>query len=273
MAVVPSLNLRPDRPAPSAAPCPVAASVNSPSPVSPGSARPSPASSPFWVSASSPHSCAAASAPSNQSAASRAAPSGVRAPTATNPRKCAAIGLPGASKKRARVRPITPMNAPRSFAQSRRATQPVFPHVGFLPAPRATVAHGLFVTGSNFIGLHSRSRVPLDPLAARFASNHAAALAPVDYAAASPDFAACVSKPITPRLPQKNPRCALRIPPSILRNALNTSANLPLSNCSLTRGDTDLQPQRYPAPPASLRPTAVAGVCGCLRKVCPRVRK
>ena len=76
VAVVPSLTPRPDRPAPSAEPCPSEASVKSPSPAFPGSAWPSPASSPFWVSASSPHSCAAASAPSNQSPAARAAPIG-----------------------------------------------------------------------------------------------------------------------------------------------------------------------------------------------------
>lgn len=140
-AVVPSLTPRRDRPAPSAALCPGEVSAKPPPPAFPGSAWPSPASSPFWVSASSPHSCAATPAPSNQSAASRRRPHHAVSPTATNSRQCAAISLCGASRSESgsiRSRRFPP---DALFAQLRRAAQPVFSHVGFCPhraPPRPT---------------------------------------------------------------------------------------------------------------------------------------
>ena len=261
MAVVPSLTPRPDRPTPSAAPCPREASAKSPSPVSPGSARHLPASSPFWVSASSPHSCAAASAPSNQSAASRAAPIGPRSPTAANPRKCAAIGLrEGSHAEALGSSDHTAATARRFCSKPPRDPTGISARRLFVRTARHRCPRAFFY-GSNFTGRHAVPAFLSMPRALRSLPRRA--LAP---AATPPDFASCVSKPITPRLPQKNPRSALRISPSILRNALKTSANLPLSNCSITGGDTDLQPQRYPAPPASLRQHAGAVAGGCLRK-------
>ncbi len=146
--VIPSLSLRPDQPAPSAAPCLAQALLKPPCPALRVARGPHRFRRLLRFSVI-PHSCAAGPAPSNQSPTSRAVPfpRASTSPTATNPRKCDAISLPGASKKRARVRPITPTTAPRSFAQSRRATQPVSMIVGLFPAPHASAHHTLYFKG------------------------------------------------------------------------------------------------------------------------------